>query len=305
MTARELYCPYRKSVRMQGLRDRLSEQIYLFLGLLAFLFSVVLAIVSFVVYGTEMGPHIFATIIGILGEAALVVLVLDRMAKSQQQREWRFVGTIVSHGVTSCMVDLMRLYGIRWGPETFRAHSDRYDEFMQKLRLHLASLQSNLEGLALGAEPAVYEQARKIERRVAWMANYLSDRPSSGARPWRAELGLIRSTMKLAGEFMQATVAAEFRDNLIKAADAMADLGEIESPEKSDAAADRFWELRMDSQGEMLRRNPSIKPEMLHNISSEGLGIFYDVDEELAPFYFAIDFKLIDGINDSAATTSL
>jgi hypothetical protein len=44
---------------------------------------------------------------------------------------------------------------------------------------------------------------------------------------------------------------------------------------------------------------------MLHNISSEGLGIFYDVDEELAPFYFAIDFKLIDGINDSAATTSL
>jgi hypothetical protein len=290
---------------MQGLRDWLSEQIYLFLGLLALLLSAVLVVVSFVVYGTEMGPHILATVIGILGEAALVVLVLDRMAKSQQQREWRFVGTIVSHAVTSCMVDLMRLYGIRWGPETFRANSDRYDEFVQKLRLHLANLQSNLEGLALGAEPAVYEQARKIERRVAWMANYLSDKPSSGARPWQAELDLILSTVKLAGEFMQATVAAEFRDNLIKAADAMADLGEIESPEKSNAAADRFWEFRMDSQEEMLHRNPSIKPKMLHDIPSDGLGIFYDVDDELAPFYFAIDFKLFDSINDGAAITSL
>ena len=233
------------------------------------------------------------------------MLVLDRMAKSQQQREWRFVGTIVSHGVASCMVYLTRLYGIRWGPESFRAHSDRYDEFIQRLRLHLANLQSNLEGLALGAKPAVYEQARKIERRVAWMADYLSDKPSSGASPWQAELALVLSTVKPAGEFMQAAVTAEFTGNLIKAGDAMAHLIQIESPEKSNAAADRFWELRMHSQEEMLRRNPSIKPKMLHNIPSDGLGIYYDTDDELAPFYFAIDFVLFDRISDNATTPPL
>ena len=66
---------------MQRLCDRLSAQVYLFVGLLALLLSAGLAALSFVVYGEEMGPHIFAAIIGILGGAALVVLVLDRMAK--------------------------------------------------------------------------------------------------------------------------------------------------------------------------------------------------------------------------------
>jgi hypothetical protein len=86
---------------MQGLRNRLSVQLYLFLGLLTILLSAGLAAISFMAYGKEMGPHIFATIIGILGEAALVVLVLDRMANSQKLREWRFVGTVVSHGVAA------------------------------------------------------------------------------------------------------------------------------------------------------------------------------------------------------------
>jgi hypothetical protein len=290
---------------MQRLSDRLSGQVYLFLGLLALLLSTGLAALSFVVYGEEMGPHIFATIIGILGEAALVVLVLDRMANSQKRREWRFVGTVVSHGVAACMVDLMRLYGTRWSSEAYRYNSGRYGEFMQMLRLHLANLQSNLEGLALGAEPDVYEQARKIERRVAWMANYLNDKPPSAARPQLWELEIILSTMKLAGKFMQATVAVEFTGNLIKADDAMTNLRKIESPEESDGAADRFWRLRMDSQNELLRLFPSLKPETLHHSQSAGIGIWYDIDQTLAPFYFAIDYMLFDRIDGGAATSHL
>jgi hypothetical protein len=290
---------------MQRLRDLLSAQVYLFLGLLALLLSAGLAGLSFVVYGQEMGPHIFAAIFGILGEAALVVLVLDRMANSQKQREWRFVGTVVSHGVAACMVDLTRLYGVRWGLEAYRVNSDRYGEFVQMLRLHLANLESNLEGLALGTEPDVYEQARKIELRVAWMANYLIDKPISAARPRQWEFEIILSTMKLAGKFMQATVAAEFAGNLGKAGDTMVNVGEIESPEKSDAAASRFWMLRMGCQNELLRLYPSLKPETLRHDQSAGVGIWYDIDQTLAPFYFAIDFMLFDRINGGAATTLL
>lgn len=287
---------------METLRDRLSARLYLFLGLLALLLSAGLAALSFVVYGKEMGPHIFATIIGILGEAALVVLVLDRMANSQKRREWRVVGTVVSHGVAACMVDLIRLYGTRWGLEAYRVNSSRYGEFVQLLRLHLANLQSNLEGLALGAEPDVYEQARKIERRLAWLANYLNDKPARAARPLQWELETTLSTMKLAGEFMQATVVAEFTGNLAKARNTMGVLEGIESPEKSVTAADKFWTLRMGCQNRLLDLYPSLKPEILRHAPTVGIGIWYDIDQNLAPFYFAIDFILFDRINGGAAS---
>jgi hypothetical protein len=287
---------------MRRLRDRLSAQIYLFLGLLALLLSAGLVALSFVVYGEEMGPHILATIIGIFGEAALVVLVLDRMANSQKRREWRFVGAVVSHGVAACMVDLIRLCGTRWGSEAYSINSHRYDEFVQTLRLHLTNLQSNLEGLALGAESGVYDQARKIERRVAWMANYLNDKPAIAAKPWPWELEIILSMMKRAGAFMQAAADAEFKENLNKARNAMTGLGKVESPEKSDAAAITFWRLRMAHQNELLRLYPSLKPTMLRNTPSAGVGIWYDIDQTLAPFYFAIDFMLFDRINGGAVT---
>jgi hypothetical protein len=98
------------------------------------------------------------------------------------------------------------------------------------LQTNLANLRSNLEGLALGAKPDVYEQARKIERRVAWMANYLNDKPTRAARPQQWELETILSTMKLAGEFMQATVATEFTENLNKANGTMADSAKSRAP---------------------------------------------------------------------------
>jgi hypothetical protein len=269
---------------------------------LALLLSAGLVVLSFVVYGKEMGPHVFATLIGILGEVALVVLVLDRMANSQKLREWSFVGTVVSHGVAACMVDLSRLYDVRWSQAAYRVNSDRYDEFVKILRLHLADLQSNLEGLALGAKPEVYEQARKIQRRIAWMANYLSNKPVSAALPREWELGNILSTMKLAGEFMQATVAAEFTSNLSRAGDTMTNVGKIESPGKSNVAADRFGRLRMRCQTELLRRNPGVRPEVLRGSLSTGIGIWFDIDQELAPFYFAIDFMLIDRLNSGTST---
>jgi hypothetical protein len=104
---------------------------------------------------------------------------------------------------------------------------------------------------------------------------------------------------------MQATVAAGFKENLIKAGNAMADLREIESPEESDTAADKFWELRMDSQNELLSLYPNLKPETLRHGQSAGIGIWYDIDQTLAPFYFAIDYTLFDRINDGVSTARL
>ena len=40
-------------------------------------------------------------------------------------------------------------------------------------------------------------------------------------------------------------------------------------------------------------------------VLNDALGIYYDTDDELAPFYFAIDFELFDRISDNATTPPL
>jgi hypothetical protein len=272
---------YRILERPYGLRVVRNVRISLpQLGLAAIVLAGILTAVGFVIYGNEMGPHFIAVSIGILGEVTVVVLVLDRMASSQKMREWSFVESVVSHGVSACMVDLLRLCGVRWSPASFARNGARYEEFVRIARLHLANLRSNLEGLALGAEPERYEQARRIELRLAWLTDYLSQIPD-GQRGPGAEYEIILSTMRLTGEFLQATSTAEFRTLFVTAGAIVTALGEIRSPQESDRAADKFWDARMRAQNEMLRLNPAL-----------GTGILYDIDQALAPVYFAIDYAL-------------
>ena len=61
----------------------------------------------------------------------------------------------------------------------------------------------------------------------------------------------------------------------------------------------------MASQEELLRLYPSIKPEPQRHSQSIRIGIWYDIDQTLAPFYFAIDYVLFECINGSAATIRL
>ena len=54
--------------------------------------------------------------------------------------------------------------------------------------------------------------------------------------------------------------------------------------------------LRMDCQTKFLQLYPSPK---------SGIGIWYDIDQTLAPAYFAIDFMLFDRVDRSVAATHL
>jgi hypothetical protein len=60
--------------------------------------------------------------------------------------------------------------------------------------------------------------------------------------------------------------------------------------------------LRMNCQNKLLDSYPNIKPDILRHTPSVGIGIWYDIDQKLAPFYFAIDFMLFDRISRAAAT---
>lgn len=282
--------------RMGQIRDwpaalRIAPRPLRLAGISALALAVILLITGFTLYGAEMGPHTIATAAGILGEAALVVLVLDRVADSQRKHDWNFVQTLVGHGVAACMVDIVRLCCVRWSPRSYNANIDRYGEFVQIARLDVANLRSNLEGLALIAEPESYEQARRIERRLAWLTDYLGNIPSKSAKPG-VEFERVVETVKLIGDFLLNSVKAEFWADSSAANSIVAALGPIRSPEGPSEAADEFVDARLSTQTEILRRR-----------SAGGRGIWYDIDQQLAPAYFAIDHVLFARI-PSAITTA-
>jgi hypothetical protein len=213
------------------------------------------------------------------------------MADTQRKHDWNFVQTLVGRGVAACMVDIVRLCCVRWSPRSYNANIHRYGEFAQIARLDVGNLRSNLEGLALIAEPKSYEQARRIERRLAWLADYLGDIPSKPAKPG-VEFERVVETVRLIGDFLLGTAKAEFSADSSAANSIVAALGPIRSPEGPSEAADEFVDARYLVQTEILGRRPD-----------GGRGIWYDIDQQLAPAYFAIDHILFIRIS-SAITAS-
>jgi hypothetical protein len=262
-------------------------------GISALALAATLIILGFGLYGAEMGPHTIATAAGILGEVALVVLVLDRVANAQRKREWNFIQTLIGHGIAACMVDIVRLCGVRWSPRAYSANIDRYGEFVQIARLDVVNLRSNLEGLALIAEPMSYGQARRIERRLAWLADYLGSIPGEPARPG-VEFQRVVETIMLIGEFFLDTTEVEFSANSSTANSIIVSLGPIRSPEATIEAADEFMAVRHKAQTEILRRR-----------SAGEIGIWYDIDQQLAPAYLAIDHALFVRISHAIEAESL
>jgi hypothetical protein len=245
--------------------------------------AAVLTAVSFAVYGGEMGPHIIATVIAVLGEAALVVLVLDRVAKAQERKDWHFVEAVVCQGIAACMVDVVRLCAVRWNPLAFQVNIGRYYEFLETLRLHVADLRSNLEGLALGAEPHVYQQARLIERRVAWISSHLSPAPDRPAPD--PEYAMVADTIRIAGHLLEKSASSGFTPDIRNARSLATELGALDPFNGIQSADDRFWTFRLRIQDAVLRQ------------SARERGIWYDIDQELATVYFAIDYVLFEQIS--------
>jgi hypothetical protein len=66
----------------------------------------------------------------------------------------------------------------------------------------------------------------------------------------------------------------------------MANLDPIKSPTGPSQAADEFLAVGMEAQNQALRRRPNYE-----------IGIWYDIDQELAPLHFAIDYALFGRIS--------
>jgi hypothetical protein len=255
------------------------------LGLAALGTSLGLLAVGIVIYGHEMAPHVLATIAGVFAEVALVVLVLDRLARAQAKQSWSFVRGVVGRRMAASMVDVIRLCGIRWSPDAYAANHERHDEFVRLAELHLADLRSNVQGLAIAAEPGDYRDARKIELRLAWLVRYLREPSHRVGRPG-SEYFVASDTARLIQRFLDGE--QEFGSTL-----ALADKIVAKTWGDQPADRERFWRARMAAQNALLR---------LTQERGSTPGIVLDIDGDLAMKYFALDCKLLKLAEDDTFT---
>ena len=170
-------------------------------GAVALAAAVVIMGLGVVVYPHDMGPHVVATLAGILGEAALVVLVLDRITRAQERRDWAVARRTVAELMAASAVDLMRLCGVRWSQQAHRSNIQRYGEFVGIADVHVAAFRSNLQALVHGVKPDEYHEARRIEMRIAWLLEQLRARPETPSRPAYA-LEVLTATATLVEQFV-------------------------------------------------------------------------------------------------------
>jgi hypothetical protein len=245
-------------------------------GAASFVLAVGLFATGAAVYGRDMGPAILGGIAGIFAEAALVVLLLDRIVRSQEARDWAFVRETMGERMAAAMVDVMRLAGIRWSELALNANRDRHAEFVEVAEVHLADLRSNLEGLALRAEPGDYRAARRVELRLAWLLRILRPEPDEAVVPG-PEWPIVIDTARAITAFLK-------RDESSMSVIGLGHDSPSGSPSQTQLM-DALWMERMRTQQQTHDRETG-------TVASRG--ILFDVDGDLAVTYFAIDAALIE-----------
>jgi hypothetical protein len=254
-------------------------------GLVALTIGAISTLVGLLLYGADMGPNLVAEASGVLVEVALVLLVLDRLAESFRRREWGFAQSEVGRRLAATMVDVMRLFSVRWSPTAYRHNLDRYVYFVELSQLHFSDLRSNIEAFAATSQPAMYEKSRRIELRLSWLIHRFREKPQM---PYvtSEELSVVRETMSLVVDFLTGANGRMIHSQLTQAHTIVQDLADADGVEDI-VDPDIFTDLRMKAQNRLVhqRQNPQdpLPPS----------GIVYDIDHHLAVDYLAIDHSLL------------
>jgi hypothetical protein len=201
------------------------------------------------------------------------------LTQKQKQGEWAFVRKVVGQRMAACMVDILRLCCVRWSSIAYSSNVSRYGEFVHIAQMHFADLRSSIGGLALGAEPSDYEFARKMELRIGWMIDKFETKPEFPQEPPQWMHSIVLGTHK---EIHQFLVAESGIDKVSKI------VSEIEPSILDKTSIDdmnNFFFRRMAAQNELLK--------LQERSGSPAQGIWFDLDQELALGYFAIDSILL------------
>jgi len=252
-------------------------------GAAALLLGLVIAAVGLALYGASVGTNLLAGACDLLLGIAVATFVIDRINRVSGRRQWEAAYRALHGLLAASFVDVMRLLDIHSSTEAYKVNIGRYAEFVAMARMHIDDLRGTMQGFSAVIEPSSYALCRTVERRLAWLLRVLSV-PKSGPADCVEELRLMAATGELLAQFMAGDDGKRFSAANDAAGNALHECG-FAAHDRASARPQEILRYRMSAQSQMIKDNQSL--------TAMPRGIYYDADNELAVYYFALDHRIL------------
>jgi hypothetical protein len=246
----------------------------------------IIVIIGLKIYGATVGTNLLAGASDLLVGIAVATFIIERVDRVHIRRQWLTAYQALNGLLATTFVDVMRLLTVHSSVEAYKANINRYGEFVDIARLHTEDLRGTIQGFASVLDPTLHTRCRNIERRLSWMVHTLAgNRGSPIIHPH--ELTFMAATGKLLAEFIAREDNNRYATAAASADTALRDCGFILSHPGADPG--EVMRYRFAAQTKMIENDDQLPPHVP--------GIYYDVDNELAMYYFALDQILLTALD--------
>lgn len=261
-------------------------------GVTALLFGIIIAVIGLEAYGVSVGTNLLAGASDLLISIAVATFIIERIDRVNTRRQWLSAYHALHGLLAATFVDVMRLLTVYSSMEAYEANVNRYREFVDFATLHVEDLRSTAQGFSSVLDPAVHTLCRTIERRLSWMVHTLSaDRGGPGLRPH--ELVFMAAIGKSLSEFIEKEDNDRYSTAIHSAETALLDCG-LTPSRLAGSEPGEIMRYRMSAQSRIIENDSHLLPHVP--------GIYYDVNNELAMYYFALDQMLLAVMSSAIAS---
>lgn len=272
------------------MRSWVQAHLVVVAGAAALVLGLVIAAVGLALYGASVGTNLLAGACDLLLGIAVATFVVDRINRASGRRQWEAAYHALHGLLAASFVDVMRLLNVHSSAETYRVNIGRYAEFVAMAGMHVDDLRGTMQGFSAVIEPSSYALCRTVERRLAWLVRVLSV-PKGGPTDCLEELGLMAATGEVLARFMAGEDGKRFSAARDAAEGALRECG-FAADDRACARPQEILRYRMPAQSQMIKDN--------HSLAAMPRGIYYDADNELAVYYFALDCQLLTEIDKAS-----
>jgi hypothetical protein len=151
--------------------------------------------------------------------------------------------------------------------------------------MRVNDLRGTLQGLVAVMDPAEYATCRTIERRLSWMVHIFSV-GRSASTIYTTGLKIMVDSGELLAGFISKGDDTRYSDAIHSAKGALQKCG-LTSDHQVGLTLGEVMSYRFRAQSQLLEANRGLR--------SRTQGIYYDIDNELSIYYFALDQRLLAG----------
>lgn len=260
-------------------------------GMAALLLGILVAVIGLVIYGVSVGTNLLAGASDLLISIAVATFIIDGINRANSRRQWLAAYRALHGLLAASFVDVMRLLYVYSDEKAYRANVGRYEEFVDIAAMHVNDLRGTVQGFAAVIDPPAYTLCRTVERRLSWMVRTLSVN-RGGPGIYVRELDLMALTGRLLAEFIASEDSGRYSAAVHSAESALLECG-FAPDRRLGSVPEEVMTYRLPAQSRMIRNNSNLKPRVQ--------GIYYDIDNELAMYYFALDQRLLAEIEGASS----